>query len=226
MGRALHMDINGRVTPRLPSANAPQAGEPMVLLVHGFNNDRAQAKESYFAMRRNLNNVLQFCGVDESRRREVQKSIWEFYWPGYHALTSTGPRGMERGGFESGVSAASYSLEVRKARSWVPRGLSAYLRDAAPSEIFFIGHSLGCRVILETIDRLVVPQNIRLPGFLLMAGAVPVDFLTRWGRLRRAAGSVGLRYTFYSWKDTVLSLAFPPGQLIAGEGPGYVFAVA
>jgi len=226
MARELHMDTDGNITPMLPSEDAPQAGQPMVLLVHGFNNDRAQAKESYFTMRRNLNNVLQFCGTDKSRRKEVQRSIWEFYWPGYHPLTSAGPKGVKRAGWESGASALSYSLEVGKARAWVPEGLSEYLREAAPSEIFFIGHSLGCRVILETIDRLLVRQSILLPGFLLMAGAVPINFLTRWGRLRQAAGSVNRRYCLYSWKDSVLSLAFPPGQIMAGEQPVYGLPVA
>jgi pimeloyl-ACP methyl ester carboxylesterase len=198
----------------------------MVLLVHGFNNDSAQAKESYFAMRRNLNNVLQFCGAGEGTRREVQRSIWELYWPGYEPLTGTGPRGMERSAAESAASAGGYFLEVKKARDWVPRELAAYLRNAGPSEIFFIGHSLGCRVILETINRLIVQQSILLSGFLLMAGAVPVDFLTKWGELRRAADAVNRRYCFYSWKDTVLSLAFPPGQLLAGEQPAYGLPMA
>ncbi len=226
MVRELHMDRGGRITPVLPSAHAPQTGQPMVLLVHGFNNDSAEAKESYFTMRRNLNNVLQFCGADEGRRREIQRSIWELYWPGYEPLTSTGPRGMKRSTAESAASAGGYFLEVNKARDWVPRELAAYLRDAAPSEIFFVGHSLGCRVILETINRLIVQQSILLSGFLLMAGAVPVDFLTRWGKLRQAADAVKRRYCFYSWKDTVLSVAFPPGQLLAGEQPLYGLPVA
>jgi predicted esterase len=226
MARELHMDGHGRITPALPSADAPQTGQPMVLLVHGFNNDSVQAKESYFAMRRNLNNVLQFCGADESRRKEVQRSIWELYWPGYLPLTTTGPRGMKRGGLQTGLSAGGYFLQVKKARDWVPDQLSAYLREAAPSEIFFIGHSLGCRVILETIDRLIVRQNILLSGLLLMAGAVPVDFLTKWGKLRQAANRVNRRYCFYSWKDTVLSLTFPPGQLMADEQPLYGLPVA
>jgi pimeloyl-ACP methyl ester carboxylesterase len=219
MTNELRMDFKGKITPLLSAGPLPKSGKPMVLLVHGFNNDSVEAKTSYFTMRRNLDNVLRSCEVDEKRRRQIQESIWEFYWPGYKPISDVGPRGEKREKRETLQAAFFYFQDVKKARSWVPDQLADYLRKVGPSEIFFIGHSLGNRVILETIDRLLQWRSIGLPGFLMMAGAVPVHFLTRLGKLNRAAIAATRRFCFYSRRDMVLMLTFPEGQAMAGERP-------
>ena len=44
------------------------------LLVHGFNNDRAQAQASYGAFRDRIGDLVDL---------HTLQRVWEFYWPGY-----------------------------------------------------------------------------------------------------------------------------------------------
>jgi pimeloyl-ACP methyl ester carboxylesterase len=197
------------------------------LLVHGYNNNPAEAAESYFTLRRNVDQLLQNCGVGEPSRKFFQQEIWEFYWPGYEPLSHVSATDSPRALSESIASAPTYPIEVKKARSWVPTGLAAYLASVRPSEIFFIGHSLGCRVILETIVRLMTPtQRIAISGFMLMAGAVPIHLLLQSTAFFQHTRNAGKRYCLYSWFDAVLGIAFPPGQIAAGEAPLYGVPVA
>ena len=109
----------------------------------------------------------------------------------------------------------------------MPSGLAAYLNSVLPSEIFFVGHSLGCRVILETIVRLKVPtQRITISGFMLIAGAVPIHLLLESTAFFRQTRRAGRRYCLYSRLDGVLGIAFPPGQIAAGEIPPYGLPLA
>jgi hypothetical protein len=225
---ALRMNREGVVGVYERGGIEPAVGDRLILLVHGFNNDESQAAQSYFAMRSNLDNVLRLHGTDEEQRKNIQSRVWELYWPGYLPLSARGPSGKRRFGYEPALSAASYSLEVVKARTWVADGLATYLRRIRPAEVFFIAHSLGCRVVLETVKRLSssILTNIQFPGFVLMAGAVPVDSLLQNGSLGPSALSPSRRYCMHSYRDAVLMLAFPPGQLMSAEAPSYGLPVA
>jgi pimeloyl-ACP methyl ester carboxylesterase len=112
-----------------------------------------------------------------------------------------------------------YFLQVVKARGDVADALARYCMGLGPVEVAFIAHSLGCRVVLETVERLAAVQNnaVKVTGAVFMAGAVPVQYLLPFGRLRDAARAIERRYCFYSYLDAVLMLAFPPGQALAGE---------
>ena len=83
--------------------------------------------------------------------------------------------------------------------------------------LVLIGHSMGCRVILETIERIMQTpgalENKRIDIFL-MAAAVPTRMVEEGERLHRAAMAPGIRMVFYSRIDEAL-LAFPIGQRIA-----------
>jgi len=225
--RRLSMDANGVVRPSGYTRVHPSPGRRLVLLVHGYNNNFAEAGEGYFALRRNLDNLLRNCGIGDPARKHFQQEIWEFFWPGFQPLSYVSATGSARSFAESVASAPTYPLEVAKARSWVPNGLASYLNSVLPSEIFFIGHSLGCRVILETMARLTAPPHrIAISGFMLMAGAVPIHLLLESSTLFQNARRGGKRYCLYSWMDTVLGIAFPPGQIAAGEIPPYGLPVA
>lgn len=225
--RRLSMDRNGVVRPSGFNRVHPYPGRRLVLLVHGYNNNPAEAAESYFALRRNLDTLLQNCGISDTARKFFQQEIWEFYWPGYQPLSHVSAIGETRSFPESVASSPTYPLEVVKARTWVPFGLAAYLNSVLPSEIFFIGHSLGCRVILETIVRLMAPtQRIAISGFMLMAGAVPIHLLLESTAFFRQTRRAGRRYCLYSSLDGVLGIAFPPGQIAAGEIPPYGLPLA
>jgi pimeloyl-ACP methyl ester carboxylesterase len=225
---ALRLDSSGSIGPFVAGGFEPRRGQPIVLLVHGYNNDQAEAGDSYFAMRSNLDYLLRTCGIDKTVRQDVQSHIWELYWPGYMPLSHRGPSGLKRKFYEPVMSAPSYSLEVIKARGWVADRLSSYLNRIGPIEVFFIAHSLGCRVVLEVLERLL-PSMIslmRCSGYLLMAGAVPIDQLMPSGRLRHTAALPPNRFCLHSWHDAVLLGAFPPGQILSGEIPIYGLPVA
>jgi pimeloyl-ACP methyl ester carboxylesterase len=225
--RRLSMDLNGVVRPGGFSRVHPSPGTRLVLLVHGYNNNPAEASESYFALRRNVDDLIRNCGIGDAARRSFQQEIWEFYWPGFQSLSHVSATGGTRSLPESVASALTYPLEVAKARAWVPNGLAAYLNSIHPSEIFFVGHSLGCRVVLETIVRLMVPtQRIVINGFMLMAGAIPIHLLLESKTFFSHTRTAKRRYCLYSWQDAVLASAFPPGQIAAGEAPLYGLPVA
>jgi hypothetical protein len=130
--------------------------------------------------------------------------------------------------YEHGISAFSYGGQVTKARDLVPEALFKYLRRVRPSDVFFVAHSLGCRVALETVRRLLESwrPSPEVSGFLLMAGAVPIDKLQLMGTLGPTAHVPRRRYCLYSWRDIVLMAFFPPGQLASGELPPYGMPVA
>jgi hypothetical protein len=224
--RALRMDNLGSIRPYFVRGPEPKRGDRIVMLVHGFNNDEDEARASYLAMRSNLDFLLRISGVARNMRKLIQSRIWELYWPGFLPLSYRGSVGLNRSAPETALSAASYSAEVRKARDWVASGLSQYLSSIGALDVFFIAHSLGCRVVLETLARPLTAKSIICSGYLLMAGAVPIDQLRSQARLGIAALRANRRYCLHSWHDTGLILAFPPGQMLAGEFPNSGLPVA
>src|SRR5713101_2840357 len=198
--QAIRMDRSGSIASFSPGGAHPLSRRPLILLIHGYNNDDYEAADGYFHMRCNLDKALTFAGVDEARRKEIQSTIWEFYWPGYQPLTLLNPKARPRRWYEPVISAPSYKFEVAKARTWVPSELFEYLLQIQPSEIFFIAHSLGCRVVLETVRKLLESLRTRsvVTGFLLMASAVPIDLLEESGSLGPSARVPLKRYCLYS----------------------------
>jgi pimeloyl-ACP methyl ester carboxylesterase len=91
--------------------------------------------------------------------------------------------------------------------------------------INFIGHSLGCRVVLETIRALLLSggQEERIGKVCLMAAAVPIFMLMEDARLDRAGFAPKRILNLFSRSDRVLQLAFPPGQTAAGPREEGVF---
>ena len=150
----------------------PVAPTRMIVLIHGYNNDRAQAQDSYDHVTRRL--------PDTDR-----DAVWEFFWPGFlEPLTGTpsdrplslAPRRDTRETESNQVlSAATYPLQVHKAKQ-VGRALGRFLESARPHSLIFVAHSLGCRVALEAIRMLIVDATSRraaMTGACLMAAAVP-----------------------------------------------------
>jgi len=204
-----------------PGGESPHGQPRIVLLIHGYNNDKADADGGYESM-------LKHVAADHGAQTE---NIWRFYWPGYvERLTGTladeptsVSSGRSRQGTESSalLSAPTYALQVVKARD-VGAALGRYLRDvhhsaAVPTEIVFVAHSLGCRVVLEAIRELLNgrdpdSERHRIPGVCLMAAAVPTFMVERDSRLGPAARVPRTSYVLHSRADLVLRFAFPPGQ--------------
>jgi hypothetical protein len=86
--------------------------------------------------------------------------------------------------------------------------LDANFGDAA--SISFVSHSLGARVILQTISKMSLP----IRRATLMAGAIDDNCLNT--EFQGAAGKIGNISALASKKDEVLSTLFPLGNLIGG----------
>ena len=74
-----------------------------------------------------------------------------------------------------------------------------------------VGHSLGCRLVLEMLGRLA-PVNLQLDVIALMAAAVPTERVEAGGPLAGTAARPVIMRKFFSEQDAVLQLGFPPGQ--------------
>jgi len=204
-----------------PGGGTPDGRKRIILLVHGYNNDKAQADESYASL---LGNIAH----DSSR---LFDDVWKFYWPGYvERLTGRlvddpvdVSLGSNRAGSESVslLSAPTYALQVLKARE-VGATLGRYLRDlrhtnTVPTEVIFVAHSLGCRVVLEALREILQGRDPeverhRVPGVCLMAAAVPAFMVEDGSRLSAAAMVPQSAYVLHSRADMVLRLSFPAGQ--------------
>jgi hypothetical protein len=86
--------------------------------------------------------------------------------------------------------------------------LDAYFGAAA--SISFVSHSLGARVVLQTVSQMRLPVR----RVTLMAGAIDDDCLNT--EFQTAAAHSGSISVLASRKDEVLSAIFPLGNLFAG----------
>lgn len=172
------------------------AADHVTLLVHGFNNNQREACEGFQAFLANLAPGLGRVG--------------RFFWPG----------DADFGVFQL-LDFLSYPTEIAQARQAAARlaeHLLAAWRLNPTMRFSLVGHSLGCRLILEMLDRLAAqPAGFRpqVDLIMLMAAAVPVELVDDRGFLRRAAAGVEHRLVLYSTRDQVLEVAFPAGQALA-----------
>ena len=171
----------------------------IVVLIHGYNNTRASAADSY-------------AGFDAHLAPLDALAFWplaHFFWPGDK------PWGA--------LSRASYPVEIGAARR-AARELRLFLATlhgpaGAPVEIAFVAHSLGARLLLELLEDARVNGGApHVPIAALMAAAVPVSRVEPAGELRAAASLPDRIVVFHSEEDAVLKWAFGFGQLAAGEG--------
>lgn len=87
--------------------------------------------------------------------------------------------------------------------------LDEHFKSAA--SLSFASHSLGARMVLETIQNMARPSVRKL---VLMAGAINDNCLN--GEYKKAASKVQEISVLASYKDYVLKLAFPIGNPLAG----------
>lgn len=205
-------DEGGAVrTPALPCWRAPPGTEQqqreLVVLVHGFNNDRAEAAEAYAGLRQQQRALLgdvHFAAFDAA--------LGDQFWPG----------DADWGLFDF-ADFLVYPQAVGVARDGVAVPLADYLRTRHDVQVLhFLAHSLGCRVVLEALADLAAHGGGPPVGKVcLMAAAVPVAMLCPGGRLERALAQAREVLVLYSPDDPVLAAAFPPGQTLAGKGEGF-----
>jgi hypothetical protein len=202
-----------------PGGGSPNGSRRIILLVHGYNNDKQQAEESYEALMRHL----------PEEQPHIADQVWWLFWPSYvepvsgtaldYRISVSGSEvGTES---NSALSVPTYAWQVLKARD-VGRELGRYLRelqqgDDAPTEVVFVAHSLGCRVVLEALRELLdgstdEAERDRVPCVCLMAAAVPTFMVDEGARLEQAATLPQATYILHSRADMVLRWAFRGGQ--------------
>lgn len=207
-----------------PGGASPDGQTRIILLVHGYNNDKEEAEGSYEALMQRL----------LEQHASPTGEVWWFFWPSYvERLTGTVVDASDRvqsheAGTESNsaLSFPTYAWQVLKARE-VGRELGRYLRDlhrreGVPTEVVFVAHSLGCRVVLEALHELLADSTLeaerdRVPCVCLMAAAVPTFMVEQEARLEGAAMLPQATYVLHSRSDLVLHWAFPGGQNLASR---------
>lgn len=169
--------------PNLGTLESLQLESSITILLHGFNVNYKEGRYS----------LLEFAkALPSTSSRAVVATLW----PGDHW---SGP--------------LNYSFEGRDADDSareLARFLSDVIRPAA--SIAFIGHSLGCRVAMETISHLVSGGRDS-SQVCLMAAAIDDDSLAAPGDYLAATNGVTRVAALSSKEDTVLRFAYPVGDL-------------
>jgi hypothetical protein len=178
----------GAVVPaRLTSGTLDQLREcpSVVFMVHGFNVNRADATAELTAFGANLPAVGAGAAV-------------AVLWPG-----------------DSSVGPLSYPFETNKADDSAVE-LATFIGDnlAQRPTISFIGHSLGCRVVMQTLRQLWV-KGIPVAQVCVMAAAVDNDSLGSADAYFNAAQFAGRVGVLHSPSDRVLRFAYPLGNLVS-----------
>lgn len=184
-----------------------QVQRELLVLVHGFNNHRAEAAAAYAGMRERQRALL-----GEPAFERFDRALGDDFWPG----------DADWGLFDF-ADFLVYPAAVGTARDDVAPPLADYLRSRTDVQtLHVLAHSLGCRVALEAITELARNGGGPPVGKVcLMAAAVPVAMLCPGGRLEPALSHVREMLVLYSPDDPVLAGAFPPGQTAAGAGEGF-----
>lgn len=156
----------------------------IIFLIHGFNVDRPDGQ----AALRQLAKAL---------TRSADSAHVAVTWPG-----------------DSWAKAAGYPLEGNdaddSARELV-RFVERVVQDG--TQLSFVSHSMGGRVVMETIRRLP-PGRFAVSQVCVMAAAID-DFSLAWGKGYRSAVENSRRVTVLaSQSDKVLRFAYPAGDFL------------
>jgi pimeloyl-ACP methyl ester carboxylesterase len=189
----------------LKGALDAKARRECLVLVHGFNNTDSEAAAAYFGFRARQQDI--FAPTDP---QYFEKQFGDAFWPGDADWWS----------FFDKLDFLVYPAAVHTAVN-AAKELADLLWEMPNLErVSFVGHSLGCRVVLETLPLLRTRTLPMIGRVVLMAAAVPSEMLEYGGQfhgllMELAAEGTAIR-VLHSMQDTVLHYAFPPGQSLAG----------
>ena len=199
-----------------------------VVLVHGFNNHYGEAGERYYGFRvmqrrhfdgehgdiadgieaRAAGQGRPVCGFGA----ELERLLGDTFWPG--DADWPGPLDW--------LDALVYPAAVHTAQEAAVLLADLIGRIPGLLRVHFVAHSLGCRVVLETLEILWARGYPAVGAVCLMAASVERDAVAPGGRfadLLAALGEAGSEIlVLHSRRDKVLRFTFPLGQSLAGEG--------
>jgi len=176
-----------------------------LVLVHGFNNSDSGAATAYFAFRKRERALFNTVDPDA-----FEAQFGDTFWPG-----------DAQWGFFDKLDFLIYPTAVHTAVD-AAKDLDALLAKLPNLErVDFIAHSLGARVVLETLLLVRKRALPRVGRVVLMAPAVPSEMLEPGGKffdllMQLWAEGIEVR-VLHSLDDKVLHWAFPPGQSLAGK---------
>jgi pimeloyl-ACP methyl ester carboxylesterase len=186
----------------------------LVILVHGFNTTEPKARDSY---QKFLANLARFSAARLGAGAYGEaRAFWAFYWPGDHSSHAVGI-----------VNALGVYNERKGNADNSGRSLGELIMRLSPEqEIVLVGHSMGCRVVLEALAyvaqmRLYRPGGARISAACLMAAAVPVGACDgEEARYRRRPGEP-TELVLYSGNDWVLRPGYATAEWLydSSEGP-------
>lgn len=202
--------VGGEVahSPDLTAIKSLRTKSTLTLLVHGYNNTLAEAQASFSAF---LDIQRELYGAQTLSDLPSDRDIAQVFWPG--------------DGW--GVLGALYYPVALQHAALAAPVLADVLEELSRSSggvltVEFVGHSMGCRLILETMKRLEHSAQVSVSRAALMAAAVPVQFLEDANHAPSLVdefqwmcdhGALSL----YSPMDAVLSGAFPAGETISAD---------
>jgi len=199
----------GEVAPEASSRPSPprHGYRQITVLVHGYNNHFGEACDAYqHGFRR-----CQLWFTRNLTRKHIETLLGDVHWPG----------DAKWWGVLDRLDFLIYSDAVRRTPV-VGERIAEFLAGLPNLQtVNFVGHSLGCRVILETIRSL--PRRVQIGRVVLMAAAVPRYMVySDSGRLFGALKRAGSILVLWSSADRTLDIPFRMGQSAAGEqGPGW-----
>jgi hypothetical protein len=179
-----------------------------LVMIHGFNNHQGEAAQAYLGFRNR-----QRGNYPKLTEAWLEGFLGDAFWPG--DADWAGPLDL--------LDFMCYPQAVHTAVKAGPLLADLITYSISGLErVYFIGHSLGCRVVLETAALIQKQGFPDIGGICLMAAAVQTDMVEPGGRFDRFLANLGGMgapvLVLYSHQDLVLMLTFPPGQTMAGEG--------
>ncbi len=176
---------------RLPDFTLLTRGQRLTVLLHGFNNDREEGREK----------LVRF--IEYLERKGSTDLMLAVLWPG-----------------DGWAGFLTYPFEGRDADNTADALLTWLLSNVHESaRLAFVGHSLGCRVVMRAAQRMV--HNIKgkkpiLDRICLMAAAIDSDSLAKEGPTcyRAATVKADRIAVLASEQDSVLRWAYPMGDFI------------
>jgi len=177
-----------------------------IVMVHGFNNTDGEAAYAYDGFRRRQ---IESFGATLTA---LDAQLGDTFWAG----------DADWGWFDF-VDFGNYSIAIGHAHQAANELVALLERMPSLVEVDFIAHSLGCRLVLETIHLLVAAGGgPRIRRVCLMAAAVPMEKLEPGGGFYETLAALAANgtqlFVMHSRQDKVLHFAFPIGQAMGGPG--------
>lgn len=171
----------------LPEFTSATQGKRLLVLIHGYNNPRSVGRTR----------LVNFCGMlVAGGSNDIMLSV---LWPG-----------------DGYAKAMTYPFEGRDADDSADalfRWLSTNV--ASNTRVAFVGHSLGCRVVMNTAQKIARRGSPQLDRICLMAPAIDNDSLGRMGVTCYQDATLAAERiaVLASEEDLVLHFAYPLGDL-------------